>query len=104
MAKTLITFDVNMTIGMEDGTITHKIILPGILTVKVAERMTNGSETIVGTAWINRADEPKSKALLYCKFKAVRSTLDGKWEISFEGDDLSVFIKPRLSEIGNGES
>ena len=85
-------YDVTLVFRGERGT--HSIEVPCVLSVKVKDR---SPEVISGTAWINSALEPKSKAWLYCKFKAQES--EAGWQIQAEGDDLAALVVERLDDV-----
>ena len=58
-------YDVTLVFKGEKGS--HSIEVPCLLSIKVKDQ---SPEAVKGTAWVNSATEPKSKAWLYCKFTA----------------------------------
>ncbi len=85
-------YDATLILKSEKGS--HSIEVPCLLSVKIKDQ---SPETINGAAWINSALEPKSKAWLYCKFKAQRS--EKGWLVKVEGDDLTALVAERLDEV-----
>ncbi len=84
-----------------DGTITlqgdkgsHMMDVPCLLSVKVKNPT---PEAMEGTAWINSAAEPKTKAWLYCKFSARKA--ETGWQVQVEGADLADLIAERLDDV-----
>lgn len=72
----------------------HTIGVACLLSIKVKDQ---SPETMEGTAWVNSAAEPRSKAWLYCKFKAQR--LPTGRQIQVEGDNLAALIAERLHGV-----
>ena len=85
-------YDTTLIFKSEKGT--HSIEVPCLLSIKVKDQ---SSEDIGGTAWINSALEPKSKAWLYCKFTAQRS--ENGWHVQVAGDDLASLVAERLDDV-----
>ncbi len=85
-------YDATLIFKSERGS--HSMEVPCIVSIKVKDQSPGA---IKGTAWINSALEPKSKAWLYCKFSAHRS--ETCWQVRVEGDDLAALVAERLDEV-----
>lgn len=85
-------YDTTLTFKGEKGS--HSIEVPCLLSMKVKDQ---SPDVINGAAWINSALEPKSKAWLYCKFRALKSETGG--QVQVEGDDLVALVAERLDRV-----